>query len=105
MTLHMPQFNGVIDRIFAVIKEVALDMILNEKLNDTSKKMMWAEAFHTYKRVRNGRDATGSTNSLSTIFYENNPKISGLLSEFGNIASVTKRDKLRRKLHTRRTRP
>ena len=41
-TLHMPQLNGVIERRFAVIKEGALAILLNEKLNDTAQKMMWA---------------------------------------------------------------
>ena len=31
MTYHIPQLNGAIKRIFSVIKEVALSVILNSK--------------------------------------------------------------------------
>ena len=41
MTPHTPQLNGVIEERFSVIKEGALDMLLNEKLNDTNQKIMW----------------------------------------------------------------
>ena len=47
MTPHTPQLNGVIEGIFSVIKEGALDMLLNEKLNDTNQKIMWEESVHT----------------------------------------------------------
>ena len=47
MTQHTPQMNGVIERRFAVIKEKALEMLINAKLNDTDHKMLWAEAVHT----------------------------------------------------------
>ena len=50
-TSHTPQLNGVIERIFEVVKEVALAMILNAKFNDTAQKMLWSEAVHTYKKV------------------------------------------------------
>ena len=45
--MHTPQLNGIIKILFAVIKEGALAMLLNEKLNDTSQKMVWKEAVHT----------------------------------------------------------
>ena len=46
-TPHTPQMNGVIERRFSVIKEKALAMLINAKLNDTDQKMLWAEAVHT----------------------------------------------------------
>ena len=60
-TPHTPKLNGVIERIFSAIKEGALNIILNEKLNDTAQKILWAEAVHTCKRVHNSLDNTGST--------------------------------------------
>ena len=42
-TPDTPQMNKVIDRIFAVIKEGALSMLLNTKLNYTAQKILWAE--------------------------------------------------------------
>ena len=53
-TPHVPQLNGVIDKRFAVIKEASLAMLLNAKLNDTVKKMLWEEAVHTCERVIQG---------------------------------------------------
>ena len=46
---HTPHMNGFIERIFAVIKEGALEMLLNAKLNGTAQKMLWAETVHTFK--------------------------------------------------------
>ena len=39
-TPHMPHMNGVIKRRFAVIKEGALAMLINAKLNETAQKML-----------------------------------------------------------------
>ena len=37
---HKPQMNGVVERIFAVIKEGVLAMLLNANLNDTAQKIL-----------------------------------------------------------------
>ena len=41
-------------------------------------------------------DNTGSTNSPFQIFYEDKPNIIGLLSGFGRISYVTKREKIKK---------
>ena len=46
-TPNMLQLNGFIERIFVIIKEGVLDMILNEKPNYTAQKMLWTEAVNT----------------------------------------------------------
>ena len=63
-TLHTSQLNRVIERRFAVIKEGLLTILLNTKLNNTAQKIMWEEAVHTCKRVRNSMVNMGSTTSL-----------------------------------------
>ena len=40
-TPHTPQLNGFIEIIFSVIKEGALDILFNPKLNDTVQKILW----------------------------------------------------------------
>ena len=40
MTPHTPQMNGVIETRCSVIKEGALAMLINAKLNDTAQKML-----------------------------------------------------------------
>ena len=65
-------------------------MLINEKLNYTAQKIMWAEAVHTCKRVRNSMATTGSTKIPFEIFYGEKPKIIGSFLEFGRIAYVTK---------------
>ena len=47
-TPNTPQMNGFIERIFAIIKEGALEILINAKLNYTAKKMLWLEAVHMY---------------------------------------------------------
>ena len=69
--------NGVIERRFAVIKEGALDMLINAKLNDIAHKMLWTEAIHTCERVRKIMATTGSTTSPFENVYGEKPKIIG----------------------------
>ena len=95
-TLHTTQLNNVIERRFTVIKEGVLDMILNQKINDTAQKMMWAEAIHKYELVRNSMNNMGSTKSPFGIFYGEKPKIIGSFSDFGCITYVTKQEKLKK---------
>ena len=66
----MLQLNGVTERRFSVIKEVALAMMLNAKLNYAAQKILWAEAVHTCERVINRMATTGSTTSPFGNFYE-----------------------------------
>ena len=54
MTPHTPQLNGVIERKFAVIKERALGMLLDAKINDTAHKFCRKKQFtcaNTCKKV------------------------------------------------------
>ena len=88
---HTPQLNGVIERRFSVIKEGALAILINSKLNDRAQKMMWAEAVNKLERVRNSMSTTGSTTSPFKIIYGKNPNIIGLFLELGCIGYVTKR--------------
>ena len=44
-------------------------MLMNAKLNNTAEKIMWEEAVHTFKRVRNSMDTTESTKSPFEICY------------------------------------
>ena len=48
------------------------------------------------KRVRNSMTTMGSTKSQFGILYGEKPNIIGLFSEFGCIAYITKRDKLKK---------
>ena len=92
----MNQFNVFIERRFSVINEGALVMLLNVKFNDTAQKMLQAEAAHTCKRVHNSIIKTGRTNSPIEFFYGERPKNIGLLSYFGPIEYVKKREKVKR---------
>ena len=76
----MPQLNGVTKRRFALIKAVVLDMILNEKLNETDQKMLLSEAVHTYEGVQNSISITGSTESPFGNFHEERQNILILFS-------------------------
>ena len=71
-------------------------IILNEKLNDIAQKMLWSEAVHMCKRVRNNMATTSSTNIPFEIFYGEQPKIVGFFSEFRRIAYLIKRGQIKR---------
>ena len=47
-------------------------MLLNEKLNGDSQKILWAEAVHTYEGVRNSMAATVSTTAPLESYMEKN---------------------------------
>ena len=66
---HTLQLNGVVERIFVVIKEGEFAMLLNTKLDYTAQKILWKEAVHTCKRVQNSMETTGITKILSEISY------------------------------------
>ena len=60
--------------------------------------MLWEEAIHTYKRVRNSMDTTGIASIPFKKLYGEKPKIIGSLSEFGRIGYFTKREKSKKKM-------
>ena len=74
-TPPVPQLNRVMKRIFAVVKEGALSILLNAKLNETAHQMLWGEDVHTCECVRNSMDTIDSTKSPFEKSYELNPKI------------------------------
>ena len=51
-TPHMPHMNGVIERVFNVIKEGAFVILLNSRLNEDDQKMMWEKSVHMCKHVK-----------------------------------------------------
>ena len=94
--LHTPQLNGYNERIFEVITEMSLSMLLNAKLNGTGQKILWVESVHTCELVHNSMENTGSTKSPSEILYGEKQKTIGLFSEFGSIKYVTKRKNIKK---------
>ena len=68
-TPHTPQPNGVVEKRFYIIKEGALEILLNAKIYDTAQKMLWAEAVHSFEQIRNSISTTGSTTSPFKTFY------------------------------------
>ena len=94
-TLHTPQLNGIIKSRFSVIKEQTPSTLL-KKLNGAAQKMLWLEAYHTCKNVRNSMANTGIMKSPFENFYLEKPNIIGLFLEFGRIVYVTKRANIRK---------
>ena len=74
-------------------------MLLTAKLNETAQIMLWEKILHTCERVQNSMSTTGSKKSLFEIIYREKPNIIGPLLEFGRIAYITKREKIKR--HTK----
>ena len=57
-------------------------MLLNERLNDTTQKILWAESVQTCERVSNSMVKTGITKSPFEVFFGDKPNIIGSFSEF-----------------------
>ena len=72
---HTPQLNRIIERRFFVINEGELAMLINAKLNDAAQKILWEEAVHACKHIRNSIATTGITTSPLENVYGENPKI------------------------------
>ena len=62
--------NVFIERVFSIIKELLLAIMINDKINDTDQKMLWAESVRTCTRVRNSMANTGSTTSPFKKYME-----------------------------------
>ena len=73
-------------------------MLINVEINDTSQKMIWAQALHTCKCGRNSMATMGGTKIPFETFYGEKPNIIGSFSWFGRIAYITKWDKLNRQM-------
>ena len=79
-------------------------MLLNERLNDTTQKILWAESVQTCERVSNSMVKTGITKSPFEVFLETNP-ISLVLYQSLDVFPTSRRGKmLRYGLRTRFTR-
>ena len=50
-------------------------MLINAKLNDAAQKILWEEAVHACKRIRNSIATTGINTSPLENIYGENPKI------------------------------
>ena len=53
-------------------------MLLNTKVNDTARNILWEEAVHICEHMWNSMDTSGSTNIRIERFYGENSKIIGL---------------------------
>ena len=45
-------------------------MLLNAKLNDTAKKLLWAETVYKCERIGNSMDTTGSKNYIFDFLWK-----------------------------------
>ena len=73
-------------------------MMLSAILNDTDKKMLWAEAVHMCERVMKSRATTVITTILFGNLYGEKTNIIGSFSEFRRIGYVTKQDKFKKQM-------
>ena len=104
-TPHIPQLNVVIKRIFEVIKEGALAMLLRKKSTDISQKMLLKEAVNTCKSVWNSMTVQAVWISWLKLFMERN-WIFLVCSQSLDVSHMSlKRKILINKWRTRRTRP
>ena len=91
----MPQLNGVIGRIFAFIKEGELDMLLNEKLNNTYQKRLWEEAVHMCKTCIAVWIKQAVRRACSKVSMEKNPR-SLVRSQSLDILRTSRREEILR---------
>ena len=99
------QLNCIIERIFAIIQRRPLDMLLNTKLNEIDKKLLWADTVYKCERIRNSMDTTGSRNITFEIFFGEKLKIVGSFRIFYRLPTTVKVTELRSRLTTRCTWP
>ena len=72
--------NRVIEKRFTDIKEEALAMLINAKLNDTAHKMMLKEAVNMCEHLRKSMATMGSTTSPFEFVFGEKYKIIGSFS-------------------------
>ena len=95
---NTPQFNGIVERRFAVLTEKAKAMMTAAKLTSGARKLLWAEAVNTANYVYNIMIPAKRDKSPYLLMWgKESPRFRRLV-EFGRIGYVAVRTKIKRKM-------
>ena len=98
---HTPQMNGVCKRRIAVNLGGARASLYASNLNQSTRKILWAETVHYTEQVRNAMSTSTSKISANIKFWGKHPNFLKNMIEFGRIGYVTRHNKMIGKLAQR----
>lgn len=90
-----PQFNGVVERRIAVLKEMTRAMMMRAGLNKTAQNLLWSEAVRCANTLYNITLNEVDKSSPFCRFTGSKPKLYDHLIEFGRKGYVSTRKKLK----------
>ena len=95
---NTPQFNGIVERRFAVLTEKAKAMLTAAKFTPGARKLLWAEAVNTSNFIYNIMIPSKREESPYFMLWgKPSPRLRKLV-EFGRIGYVAVRTKIKRKM-------
>ena len=101
---HTPQQNGVAERAIAVVKEMALAMMIAAGINLEGRQKLWAEAINAATDVANILSTSVNDTSAFELLTGFKPdQVYKYLQPFGRVGYVTDRTKIKGKLTERST--
>jgi hypothetical protein len=95
---NTPQMNGVVERAFVTIRDKGFSMMLDAKLTPNARKLLWSHAMDTATILDNLLPRRDSTTNAYQMWGERTPVDRHDLKEWGRIAYVTKRERIKPKL-------
>ncbi|MGH3055561.1 MAG: hypothetical protein ACRDL7_11350, partial [Gaiellaceae bacterium] len=94
---NTPQQNGIVERRFATDHNRANAMLIASRLTHEVQQRLWAEAAYTAARIGNAVRNSVNEKCPDEMWSETPPAIFPHLKEFGRLAYVTIRQKIKRK--------
>ena len=94
---NTPQHNGRVERRFATDGGRALAMMIAAGLDEPTQQILWAEATNTASKLTNLVSNSRSDEPPNSLLTKEKSKIYSQLMQWGRVAYVAKRDKLKRK--------
>ncbi|WP_317202153.1 Ty1/Copia family ribonuclease HI, partial [Janthinobacterium sp.] len=95
---YTPQPNGIVERAFVTIRDMAHAMMIDAKLSDETRSLLWAEAVNYATDIANLVVLSTGDKTPQEMFFGKKTNIYNKLHPFCRIGYVTKRQKIKKKL-------
>jgi hypothetical protein len=94
---NTPQLNGRVERRIAVITQRANAQMFAAGLNESTRKILWAESVNTANFIENVTVNSVRKVTAYELFHGHKPKVVKFLQPFGRLGVVAKRETLKTK--------
>ena len=95
---YTPQQNGVVERGFVTVRDMAHTMMIDARLNEETRKLLWAEAVNNATDLANLVVLSTGESPAQELFFGWKSDVYKRLVPFCRIGYVTKWQKIKKKL-------